>query len=324
MSGRIISGGAQIEVGVVTILLVMLVGCAGGTSPSTQVAASSSSASVTVVVPPQPCKARVAEVLVNDSKMVFHQGDAGVKGPNAYAVVGDQVIVVDQVNSVFASYVDGKRSATWPLPSDFGVVGLVVRGSEWFVLDGDNVTHIFAAPRGTGKRLKKLRVIRVPEVASILGPDWGIAHAKRLRFEGENLIAVMDDDTEHLLEGPGPLVRVKHDPEGEDTRTMTLTDGPLRLVVKVEHENAGVDRYEFQNGRTYYEVGDAWNYDGNMRNCVFLYEFNANYELVHTYTSIQDGDADRPAGELVVADGKVYRMVNSVRSSRVELLNPNP
>ncbi len=303
--------------GVAVLVVVGLSACGVGPVP----AGNPPTPGVTVspsgveTVAPVTAKPRIAQVLVDEPDMVYQRPEQVLLAPSTFTVDGDRVVVSDTVNWVFAVYRGSKRVASIPRPPASSTIDLVIRGDLWYLLSRDNEVLVYRLAPG-GKRLAHQKTLKF---APSQGTSTDGDRVQHFGVDGGNLFVVSRDGACMPIEGACPSVEVSS--EDRSDRSFLVRDGSVQALIELNQLVGTYDCFKTTGVGLYCDVMGMG--EGRANKHRYLYQFGADGRLAHTYT-LPMAEDDLPKRDLVVADGKVYLMLNTTKTAKILLIAPNP
>lgn len=287
--------------------VLLVAAFAAGCTPTPVSTLSAGTFPATVMVPRVSDTIR-SRLLLEDSSLVSKRAEELPQAPSTFAVIGDQVVIDDRLNSKFGIYQNGRRIIDFEQPTS--MADFAIRNGNWYLLTGDDTIGVYTR---TTKGLKYQKAIALPKHAD----DEPVY--SELYFEGSNLIA--EAGSKALAEGPGPL---RSDPTNTNLgRTIHLVDGNVDAVIPVKFNPLGAARIALTDQYAYYTASSYSPQDNSGELYEeFILQFSLDGKLVHTYGTHPSGST-ADGREFLVADDKLYQMWISNKTVKVFLLEPN-
>jgi hypothetical protein len=249
-------------------------------------------------------------MVLDDPRTVIAQPDNQPIGPSTFFVRGDTITIPDRVNDVLGIYRDNKRVDAVTMPDVACCIDLLVKEDHYWLLDGDD--QVFEYVRKPGA--DHLTELNRSEVRGYQ-PTF-------LDAEGPNVVVQMFDGERVLATGPGPVMpgakfdMLKHG--------WNIDDGSVKAKLMVRHEPVSIHLLARTADSSYYTVFDDDPKTEERPNAGYVYQLTSRGQLLRTFTLRNGGDKSPIRDVAVAADGTVYQMFVTVKTTKIYRIEPNP
>ncbi len=245
------------------------------------------------------------EVVVDDPATILTQPDNQPYSPSTFFVQGDTITLEDRVAGTLNVYRAGKKVDQFRSPDTCCSDLLIDSDGHYWILGDEEVDEYVRRPGA--KKLTHLST----RPAGDDQPTW-------LFQDGQNIYVKQSEDDMVLVSGMGQ-VGPGMKTESLD-RSVTATDGDrLNVEIRTRTVPAGITMLSRTPGYYYFLV-----YEHSKKKWGTVYQLTRAGAVVNTYNMLHAKDKLPWRDVQVAADGQVYQMVISNKTTRIYRLPPNP
>ena len=262
---------------------------------------------ITTLAPLHPGK---STLLVDDPQTILLPTDDDPIGPDTFFVSGDIITIEDRVNGVLVGYRDGRRRDTVEIPPIQCCADMLIQNDRYWLLDGSHTLFEYKRKPGANK----LTELNHYDIAGTQ-PSW--VHA-----EGPNVVVELISGERILAAGPGP---VDPGPGGDMLKQgWIIDDGPIQVRVDMRYDPISLSLLTRSADSSYYRLEEDNPQSDNPPNDGYVYQISNTGHLLRTFTLKNWGDVPSNRDVIVTANGTVYQMIITRKSTRIYRIKPNP